>query len=264
MDKHGFCDLVYFSRSSTAGPRTVRPPYSPGRSPTITVPSRQVSSAVVTPVPSAVMPILHLSLPVSERSSVVPALTFTTCFNCPLAPIHSESDNFDCSHHTSTLIPGPPSALGFRPILLRADDTPRTNDSPPKPGKGNNKKFERKDRRPVPSRHHPTWRRGIQKLLESIQTEVRWRELIAQYQEGRIESFEVQDDPAADKDRGKALLDEAMEAIDELKAFLPAHLTRWATRRAVTSNVSFPIGINLGGSISIIARSWVYRPKILR
>ena len=147
--------------------------------------------------------------------------------------------------------PGPPSALGFRPILLRVGDmrshTPPYTWSASEARQRQHQGLRAQSRHPVPSRHHPTWRRGVRNFFGSIQTEVRWKELIAQYQEECVELFEVQDDSAANKERRKALLDEAIEAIGVLKAFYQNILTRWATRRAVAWAMScFPLASILG------------------
>jgi len=110
--------LVKFSRNGTAAPRIVRTTTVLSGKMTnhyCSVPFRQVSSTIVAAVLSAEMPIRHLSLLVSKRSSVVPALTPTACFNCLISPIQSELDSFGCSYGTSTPLP---------------PHSPRTHDSP--------------------------------------------------------------------------------------------------------------------------------------
>lgn len=116
------------------------------------------------------------------------------------------------------------------------------------PDKANNKKFERKT---DSQRRHDVILLGdaaFQRLLESVQTEIRSKELTVQHEEERIKLFEVQDDPESNKERGKAqtLLD---EAIYGLKAFYQDVSTRWATQESrVLGHIIFsaPIGVGVG------------------
>jgi len=99
------------------------------------------------------------------------------------------------------------------------------------------------------------------KYLEFIQAEIRGKQVDAELQELRIRAVEGRDNPTANKERQKAQveLEEAREAMENLKIFFHDTSTRWASKESrILGHVilSPPISFGVGGDNDGYTEDW--------